>query len=95
MLDDQPHILVIDDDRRLRELLSRYLMGEGFRVTTADDANDARAKLGSIAFDLLVLDIMMPGESGLELTRSLRESNQVPILLLTAMPDTRVNVTKR
>lgn len=92
MLDDQPHILVIDDDRRLRELLSRYLMGEGFRVTTAHDANDARAKLGSIAFDLLVLDIMMPGESGLELTRSLRESNQVPILLLTAMSETEQRI---
>ena len=85
MSPDDPHILVIDDDTRLRELLQRYLSEQGFRVTTAKDAADARAKLVSIAFDLLVLDIMMPGETGLELTAWLRQRNRVPVLLLTAM----------
>lgn len=59
--DDAPHLLVVDDDRRIRDLLSRFLFAEGYRVTTADNAADARAKLGSLAFDLLVLDVMMPG----------------------------------
>jgi two-component system phosphate regulon response regulator OmpR len=84
-LDETPHILVVDDDRRLRDLLQRYLSENGFRVTTAEDAATARTKLGSIAFDLIVLDVMMPGESGLDFTSSLRETNTVPILLLTAM----------
>jgi two-component system phosphate regulon response regulator OmpR len=88
MTEDAPHILVVDDDRRLRDLLRRFLMEQGFRVTTANDAADARAKLVSFAFDLLVLDIMMPGESGLALTESLRVESQVPILLLTAMNET-------
>jgi two-component system phosphate regulon response regulator OmpR len=79
------HILVVDDDKRLRDLIARYLGEQGFRVTVATDAADARAKLKSISFDLLVLDIMMPGESGLDLTRSLRQESNVPILLLTAM----------
>jgi two-component system phosphate regulon response regulator OmpR len=85
MSEAQPHVLVIDDDKRLRDLIVRYLTGEGHRVTAAVDAADARAKLAGITFDLLVVDVMMPGESGLELTRSLRESSLVPILLLTAM----------
>ena len=85
MSDAQPHILVIDDDKRLRGLIGRYLAEQGYRVTTAVDAADARAKLAGITFDLLVVDIMMPGETGLELTRSLRENSLVPILLLTAM----------
>ncbi|WP_374384409.1 response regulator [Dongia sp.] len=79
------HILVVDDDKRLRELIARYLGEQGFRVTVAVDAAEARAKLKSIAFDLIVLDIMMPGESGLDLTRALRAEDAVPILLLTAM----------
>lgn len=79
------HILVVDDDKRLRDLIARYLGEQGFRVTVAIDAADARAKLKSISFDLLVLDIMMPGESGLDLTKSLRIESSVPILLLTAM----------
>ena len=89
---EPPHILVVDDDKRLRELLRKYLADQGFRVTVASDAGDARHKLDGLAFDLLVLDIMMPGESGLELTRALREKNSVPILLLTAMgePDDRI-----
>ena len=80
-----PHILVVDDDERLRSLLQRYLSEAGFRVTTAAHAREAREKMAGLQFDLLVLDLMMPGESGLEFTRDLRRSNAVPILLLTAM----------
>jgi two-component system phosphate regulon response regulator OmpR len=80
-----PHILVVDDDTRLRELLRKYLTEQGFRVTAAASAGDARAKLASLAFDLLVLDVMMPGESGLDLAGSLRQTSNVPILMLTAM----------
>ncbi|MEQ8252567.1 MAG: response regulator transcription factor [Oceanibaculum nanhaiense] len=83
-----PHILVVDDDGRLRDLLRRYLTENGFRVSTAADAAEARAKLESLAFDLLVLDVMMPGESGLDLTQDLRRTGVVPILLLTAMAET-------
>jgi len=86
--DDAPHLLVVDDDRRIRDLLSRFLRGEGYRVTTADNAADARAKLGSLSFDLLILDVMMPGETGFELARSLRETSAVPILMLTAKAET-------
>ncbi len=82
---EAPHILVIDDDRRLRELLSRYLGENGFRVTTAENAAAARARLAGLDFDLLIVDVMMPGESGLDLTRSLRADSRVPILMLTAM----------
>ena len=89
----EPHLLVVDDDARLRELLRRYLSDSGFRVTTAGDANEARSQLASFAFDLVVLDVMMPGESGLELTRALRSEGRIPVLLLTAMaePEDRVN----
>ena len=88
MKPDAPHILVIDDDTRLRDLLQRYLREQGFRVTTATDSSHARARLASMDFDLLVLDIMMPGESGLDLTRWLRQEERAPVLLLTAMGDT-------
>lgn len=89
---EKPHILVVDDDRRLRELLGRYLSENGYRVTAATDAGNARAKLRSMAFDLLILDVMMPGEDGVALTKSLRLNSEVPILLLTAMaePDERI-----
>jgi two-component system phosphate regulon response regulator OmpR len=89
----EPHLLVVDDDARLRELLRRYLSESGFRVTTAADAAEARANLASFAFDLVVLDVMMPGENGLVLTRALRREGRVPVLLLTAMgePEDRVN----
>ena len=89
----EPHLLVVDDDVRLLELLRRYLSDNGFRVTTAQDAGEARAKLAAFAFDLIVLDVMMPGESGLDLTRALRRDGRVPVLLLTAMvePEDRVN----
>src|SRR3546814_18284921 len=81
----QPHILVVDDDTRLRGLLQRYLSDQGFRVTTAVDAADARATLAALAFDLLVLDIMLPGETGLQPTAPLRRYSTVAILLLPAM----------
>ena len=82
--DDAPHLLVVDDDRRIRDLLSRFLAGEGYRVTTADNARDARAKLTGLSFDLLILDVMMPGETGFELAKSIRGTSSVPILMLTA-----------
>ena len=89
----EPHLLVVDDDARLRELLRRYLSDSGFRVTAAADASEARSNLASFAFDLVVLDVMMPGESGLELTRALRADGRIPVLLLTAMaePEDRIN----
>lgn len=82
--DFAPHLLVVDDDRRIRTLLSRYLSERGYRVTTADSAAAARRRLAGLAFDLVVLDLMMPGESGLELATSLRRTSEVPILMLTA-----------
>src|SRR6266478_2500856 len=93
MTDTEPHLLVVDDDARLRTLLRRYLSDSGFRVTIAGDATEARANLASFAFDLVVLDVMMPGESGLDLTRALRREGRVPVLLLTAMaePEDRIN----
>ncbi|MEK9753691.1 MAG: response regulator [Rhodospirillaceae bacterium] len=84
-LGGQAHILIVDDDQRLRELLVKYLSDNGFVASGAEDAAHARAKLKTLAFDLLVLDRMMPGESGLELARDLRRANNVPILMLTAM----------
>lgn len=87
------HILVVDDDKRLRDLLRRFLSDQGFRVTIANDAADARRKLAGLDFDLLVLDIMMPGENGLDLTRSLRQQKAVPILLLTAMGEADDRIT--
>src|ERR1044072_5290782 len=81
---DAPHLLLRDDDRRSRDLLSRFLCGEGSRVTTAMSADDARAKLNGLHFDLLILDVMMPGETGFELARFIRSSSSVPILMLTA-----------
>jgi two-component system, OmpR family, phosphate regulon response regulator OmpR len=82
--DDAPHLLVVDDDRRIRALLSRFLLGEGYRVTTAETAREARAKLEGLHFDLLILDVMMPGESGFDLARAIRADSAVPILMLTA-----------
>ena len=91
--DDAPHLLVVDDDRRIRDLLSRCLYSEGYRVTTADNAADARAKLESLSFDLLVLDVMMPGETGFQLAKSLRENSTVPILMLTAKAEVDSRIT--
>ena len=85
LADDAPHILVVDDDSRIRQLLSRYLGDRGFRVTTAGNAAEARARLAGLAFDVLVVDVMMPGEDGMSLVRGLRGSTTVPILMLTAL----------
>ena len=82
--DDAPHVLLVDDDRRIRDLLSRFLCSEGYRVTTAMSAKDARAKLLGLHFDMLILDVMMPGETGFDLARSIRTSSSVPIVMLTA-----------
>jgi two-component system phosphate regulon response regulator OmpR len=92
---DDSHILVVEDDPRLRERLARYLTSEGFRVTAAGEAADARAKLRAINPDLMVLDVMMPGETGLDLIQSLRGDTQyagLPVLLLTARgaPEDRI-----
>nr|WP_249788475.1 response regulator transcription factor [Bradyrhizobium sp. G127] len=76
--------MLVDDDRRIRDLLSRFLAGEGYRVTTAKSAADARAKLLGLHFDLLILDVMMPGETGFDLARFIRTSSAVPIIMLTA-----------
>jgi two-component system phosphate regulon response regulator OmpR len=92
-MSDDAHILVVDDDARLRALLSRYLAENGFRVSSASHAAEARDKMRFLAPDALVLDVMMPGESGLALTASLRSENAtVPILLLTARgaPEDRI-----
>ena len=78
------HILVVDDDNRIRELVKQYLEKNHFVVTTAKNALDAKKKLEIIKFDILVLDIMMPGESGLSLTKEIKENNPMPIILLTA-----------
>ncbi len=82
--DDAPHLMVVEDDRRIRDLVSRHLAREGYRVTAAESAADARAKLSGLHFDLLILDVMMPGESGFDLARYIRKSSTVPIIMLTA-----------
>jgi two-component system, OmpR family, phosphate regulon response regulator OmpR len=86
--DDAPHILVVDDDRRIRSLLSRFLAERGFRVSMAADAAEARTILSGLDFDLLVVDVMMPGESGLDLVRSFSAIRETPILMLTARSET-------
>ena len=78
------HILVVDDDDRIRELVKEYLVENNFLVTTAKDALDAKKKLEIVKFDILILDIMMPGESGLSLTKEIKKNNSMPIILLTA-----------
>jgi two-component system phosphate regulon response regulator OmpR len=87
------HILVVDDDMRLRELLQRYLLQNGFLVTVAADVEEAKAKLRNLAFDLLVLDVMLPGQDGVSFTGELRRADaDVPVLLLTARgePEDRI-----
>ena len=83
-----PHLLIVDDDERIRTLLQRFLKARGFLVTAARDAAHARRLLKGLEFDLIVLDVMMPGEDGLEMTRTLREGSDTPILLLTARGET-------
>ncbi len=82
--DDAPHVLVVDDDRRLRQLVSSYLGKNGYRVTAVASAAEARSRLAGLAFDLVVLDVMMPGENGFDFAESLRETSDIPILMLTA-----------
>ena len=93
MSHDRAHLLVVDDDSRLRELLRKYISENGFVVTLAKDAAEARLKLQENTYDLVVLDVMMPGETGFQLTQSLRDdpfhpAHNTPILLLTAMAET-------
>jgi two-component system phosphate regulon response regulator OmpR len=90
--DDAPHILVVDDDSRIRQLLSRYLGDRGFRVTTAGTADEARSRLAGLAFDVLIVDVMMPGEDGMSLVRGLRSSTDVPVLMLTALSESNSRV---
>ena len=88
----EAHLLVVDDDERIRDLLKKFLMRNGFLVTAARDAAQARRLLAGLDFDLIVLDVMMPGEDGLSLTRSLRETRVTPILLLTARGETEKRI---
>ncbi len=83
----QAHLLIVDDDARIRDLLRRFLVRHGFLVSIAQDAEQARRLLAGLEFDLIVLDVMMPGEDGISLTRSLRERRDMPVLLLTAKGD--------
>jgi two-component system phosphate regulon response regulator OmpR len=92
LADDAPHLLIVDDDRGIRDLLSRFLHREGYRVTTADTAAEARAKLDGLRFDLLILDVMMPGETGFDFARKLRVSSSVPILMLTARGEAEARI---
>ncbi|KRR08425.1 two-component system response regulator [Bradyrhizobium jicamae] len=92
LADDAPHLLLVDDDRRIRDLLSRFLSGEGYRVTTASSATDARSKLLGLHFDLLILDVMMPGETGFDLARFIRTSSSVPIIMLTARHEAEARI---
>ena len=86
-------ILVVDDDARLRELLRKFLVAKGFRVTVAADTKEAMDKLAAFAFDLLVLDVMMPGETGVDFARRLRKTSAVPILLLTALGEAQDRIS--
>ncbi|WP_061931658.1 response regulator [Aureimonas sp. AU22] len=87
-MDDAPHLLVIDDDRRIRSLLSRFLSERRFRVSVASDAAEARRILQGLEFDLMIVDVMMPGESGLDLVRAVSPHREIPILMLTARSET-------
>jgi two-component system, OmpR family, phosphate regulon response regulator OmpR len=90
--DNATHILVVDDDQRIRDLLAQYLFQNGFRVTTAADAATARATMAGLVFDVVILDVMMPGENGLSLARDLKSTSNVPICMLTARaePEERI-----
>src|SRR5215469_7457764 len=90
--DGAPHLLVVDDDRRIRDLLLRFLQREGVRVSTAESAAEARAKLSGLSFDLLILDVMMPGETGFELAKAIRSASLVPILMLTARDESESRI---
>lgn len=90
---EKPHILVVDDDDRIRELLSRYLRDQGFIVATAKDAFHADELMKLSLFDALVVDVMMPGRTGFEFTQALRKSSDIPVLLLTALEETSDRIT--
>ncbi|MAY85271.1 MAG: DNA-binding response regulator [Pseudooceanicola sp.] len=87
------HLLIVDDDERIRDLLKKFLKRHGFLVTSARDAAHARRILSGLDFDLIVLDVMMPGEDGISLTRALRETKATPILLLTARGETENRIS--
>lgn len=89
MQDKKPHILVVDDDTRLRSLLQRFLRENGFLVSVAKDAVSAREMLAEYVFNLLIVDVMMPGENGTDFVTKLRKSSDVPVIMLTAMGDTQ------
>lgn len=91
--DDAPHLLVVDDDVRILDLLNRYLQEQGFRVTAASNGAEARRKLEGLEFDLIIADIMMPGESGLSLTRALKEIRDIPVILLTALTEAEARIS--
>lgn len=91
--DDAPHLLVVDDDKRIRDLLQRYLREQGFRVTAASDGQEARRKLEGLDFDLLIADVMMPGENGIALTKALRAERKFPIIMLTALTEADARIT--
>jgi two-component system phosphate regulon response regulator OmpR len=91
--DDAPHLLIVDDDRRIRELLQKFLTGKDFRVTVAADAAEARRKLEGLDFDLIVLDVMMPGETGIAMTNALREIRKIPVILLTALAEAESRIS--
>ncbi|MEM9619213.1 MAG: response regulator [Pseudomonadota bacterium] len=95
--EDTPHLLVVDDDNRIRALLKRYLSEHGFRTSIASNAAEARSLMNTVDFDLLILDVMMPGESGFDLTKSIRAASNVPVLLLTArgLPEDRIEGLER
>jgi two-component system phosphate regulon response regulator OmpR len=88
MTEPDAHLLIVDDDERIRGLLQKFLIRNGFLVSAARDAAHARRILSGLDFDMLVLDVMMPGEDGISLTRDIRKSSETPILLLTAKADT-------
>jgi two-component system, OmpR family, phosphate regulon response regulator OmpR len=90
--DDAPHVLIVDDDHKIRDLLARYLYSQGFRVTTAGDAETAQASLRGLDFDIVLLDVMMPGISGIELAREIKSQRDIPICMLTARaePEQRI-----
>ncbi|WP_313808817.1 response regulator, partial [Sphingobium sp.] len=83
-MSERPHLLLVDDERSIREPLAQYLSRNGFRVTAVEDAANARMRLNANAIDLVILDIMMPGEDGLSLCRHIRETSEIPVILLTA-----------
>ena len=90
--DEAPHLLVVDDDSRIRTLISRFLVENGFRVTVAQSAEEARKKMAIMDFDLLIVDVMMPGESGMDFTAAVRSGSAVPILMLTARSETESRI---